>query len=228
MAKYKFKQSERFAVWKTHGEKCFWCAEPLCLQETTVDHILPEKLFNKEDEFTRVKLLFGLGDEFNINGYENWVPAHQHCNGAKRDTIFKASEVMLAILERVAAKAPKALEYQQRIENNARIGEALSKVQVLYDEEKITKEDLLAIFSDDDIQEQELSERLEELIIRVHPSWQVVSVNNEMATVTNGRVAGRTPVGKNVHPSWACPNCGAYGPWSGARCLSCGMLSDGD
>ena len=135
---------------------------------------------------------------------------------------------MLAILERVAAKAPKANGHEQRIENNKRIGEALTKVQVLYDEKKITKEDLIAIFSDDDIQEQELSEKLEELVIRVDPSWQIVSVKNKMATVTNGRFAGRTPVGEEMHPSWACPYCGAYGPWSGARCLTCGMLSDGD
>ncbi len=228
MAKYKFKQSERFSVWKTHGEKCFWCAEPLSLQETTVDHVLPESLLDKEEDLSRVKLLFGLGEEFNINGFENWVPAHQHCNGAKRDTIFKASEVMLAILERVAAKAPNALEHQQRIEGNKRIGEALSKVQVLYDEKKITKEDLIAIFSDSDDQEHKLADELEKLILRVDPSWQIVSVNNDMATVTNGRVAGRTPVGNDVHPSWRCPHCSAYGPWSGARCLTCGMLSDGD
>jgi 5-methylcytosine-specific restriction endonuclease McrA len=228
MAKYKFKQSERFAVWKTHGKKCFWCAEPLSLQETTVDHVLPESLLDKEEDLSRVKLLFGLGDKFNINGFENWVPAHQQCNGAKRDTIFKASEVMLAILERVAAKAPNALKHQKRIEENERIGEALSKVQVLYDENKITKEDLIAIFSDSDDQEHKLADELEKLILRVDPSWQIVSVDNDMATVTDGRVAGRTPVGNDVHPSWGCPNCGAYGPWSGARCLTCGMLSDGD
>ncbi len=228
MAKYKFKQSERFAVWKTHGEKCFWCAEPLCLQETTVDHVLPETLLSKDDELSRIKLLFGLSDSFDINSYENWVPAHQHCNGAKRDTIFKASEVMLAILERVSAKAQNAVNHQERIENNRRVGEALTKVQVLYDENKIKKEDLIAIFSDNDTEEKKLSEKLEELILRVDPSWEIVSVSNEMATVTDGRFAGRTPVGKDVHPSWACPNCSAYGPWSGARCLSCGVLSDGE
>lgn len=228
MAKYKFSQSERFAVWKTHGEKCFWCAEPLALQETTVDHVLPESLLNKSDELQRVTTLFGLDDTFSINGFSNWVPAHQHCNNQKRDAVFKASEVMLAILERVGRKGAKAQESKDRIENNKRIGEALTRVQVLFDEEKITKEDLIAIFSNNDAEEEKLVEELEKFIKRVDERWQIVSVLNDMATVTDGRVGGVTPVGRDVHHSWQCPYCSSYGPWNGARCMSCGQMSDGD
>lgn len=228
MAKYKFTQAERFAVWKTHGEKCFWCAEPLTLQETTVDHVLPEMLLEKPDDLERVKTLFGLDGNFGINGFENWVPAHQHCNIQKRDAVFKASEVMLAILDRVGRKAAKAQTVKERIEGNNRVGEALAKVQVLFDEKKITKEDLIAIFSTNDAEEEKLIEELENFIKRVDDRWQIVSVTNDMATVTDGRVGGITPVGHEVHHSWACPYCGSYGPWNGVRCMSCGHLSDGD
>ncbi len=227
MAKYKFSQAERFAVWRTHSEKCFWCAEPLALQDTTVDHVLPESLLDDQEKLERTKTLFGLEDDFKINGFGNWVPAHSSCNSQKRASVFKASEVMLAILERLARKAEQAATACERIKNNKRIGEALARVQVLYDEEKITKDDLIAIFSDSDIQEQKLQTQLEKLIKRVDDTWQIVGVSNGMATVTDGRRGGITPVGENVHHSWECPTCGSYGPWNGARCMTCGQMSDG-
>lgn len=229
MAKYKFSQAERFAVWKTHGERCFWCAEPLSLQETTVDHVLPESLLGKPQELERIKTLFGLDETFSINGFSNWIPTHQHCNNQKRDTVFKAGEVMLAILERVGRKAKAAQEAKDRIESNKRVGEALARVQVLYDEAKISKEDLMAIFSANDAEEEKLAAELEKYIKRVSDRWKIVSVSvNEMATVSDGRMGGITPVGKDVHHSWECPYCGSYGPWNGARCMNCGHMSDGD
>jgi hypothetical protein len=59
--------------------------------------------------------------------------------------------------------------------------------------------------------------------------WSVVSTNGNIAIVTDGSQTGAMPIDTNrVHPSFQCGHCGSWGPWNGARCMTCGMLDDGD
>jgi hypothetical protein len=39
---------------------------------------------------------------------------------------------------------------------------------------------------------------------------------------------GYVPISKFPHASFFCGHCGSLGPWNGARCMTCGMLDDGD
>jgi hypothetical protein len=57
-------------------------------------------------------------------------------------------------------------------------------------------------------------------------NWKVIAVRGAQALVTNGQYTGYTPIVGNPDVSWLCFNCNHYGPWSGARCLTCGALSD--
>src|SRR5262245_19592336 len=82
-AKRKFSHQERYAVWNSNGRRCWWCQEPLRLVESTVDHVLPESLLHDETERVKILADYGLPESFNINGYENWLPCHNHCNQRK-------------------------------------------------------------------------------------------------------------------------------------------------
>ena len=63
----------------------------------------------------------------------------------------------------------------------------------------------------------------EKLLIPDH--WKIVKKNVNMATVTDGKREGRTPI-KNHGDSFHCPQCDNFGPWNGVVCLSCGFVSD--
>ena len=62
----------------------------------------------------------------------------------------------------------------------------------------------------------------------IAPDWAVIENRGSLAVVSREGKWGITPTSADVHSSWICGSCGMYGPWSGARCLSCGHLSDGD
>jgi len=55
----------------------------------------------------------------------------------------------------------------------------------------------------------------------VSPIWKILSIKDDIATVSNGSIIGKTPI-RNYHISYMCSRCGNYGPWDGNRCLTCG------
>lgn len=58
-------------------------------------------------------------------------------------------------------------------------------------------------------------------------TWKVVSVQGNIANVTNGRLHGYTVIDSGIaDPSFRCGHCWSYGPWNGSRCLTCGQMSD--
>lgn len=68
--------------------------------------------------------------------------------------------------------------------------------------------------------------QIKELKTSAH-RWTVISVQGNIANVTDGRLSGYTVIDpKSVDPSFMCGNCGSYGPWNGTRCLTCGVMSD--
>jgi hypothetical protein len=63
------------------------------------------------------------------------------------------------------------------------------------------------------------------------PGWDIASVSGFMATVRrpeDGRVGGVPTVNHPQLESYRCPNCGSFGPWNGATCLTCGQRSFDD
>ena len=73
MSKYQFSQAERYIVYLGDGGRCFWCGIPVFYSDVQVDHVFPEDLLDDPAELQRVKVEYGLGDNFNLNSFENWV-----------------------------------------------------------------------------------------------------------------------------------------------------------
>jgi len=114
-AKRRFTYEERYAVWKSNGQRCWLCKEPLRIFESTIDHVLPEVLLG--DDAARASLLaeYGLPDTFKINGYENWLPCHNHCNQRKanRPPVFVPGHKW--ILDGLVGSADRAARIEESL-----------------------------------------------------------------------------------------------------------------
>jgi len=230
MSKHQFTHSERFAVWRHHGQRCYWCGEPLRLQETTVDHVLAEHIQENPKELERLKVILNLSETFTINNYCNWLPAHDKCNKNKGAKTLPPTPMVLSILEKLQRDADKVRKIEEGVKANAKKDKALATIMVALEKGEINKEEILAALSDPDLpQDEDVQLLRKEINLRVDPKrWHIVHLDKEreLATVSDGRLGGSTPVGPQAHHSWECPHCGSYGPWNGARCVTCGHLSD--
>ena len=105
MPKYDFKEAERQAVFTVHGPRCYICNGLVTMKTLEVDHVIPESLKNKADRLTEVLKLFACPPDFNVNSFENWLPACRPCNGKKLDMEWRPSPLIQMHLQRAAAKA---------------------------------------------------------------------------------------------------------------------------
>lgn len=198
------------------------------LQDATVDHVIPESLADKLDDFARVRRQFGLPDNFQLNGYGNWMPAHDACNRGKTNKTFAPAPVLLAVLEKLQREAPAAKAIEEKVKANRKTDELLGKLLAAVEANALSREEVLAAMADPELFESEEARLIvRELALHVDPKrWQVIHRNADLATVSDGRVASITPTSNAPDRSWECPNCGSYGPWNGVRCMTCGMMSD--
>lgn len=223
MAKYRFSAEQRFGVWHAYDGLCFWCGEPLPFQDTTIDHVLPESLEDEEAKLQSVKAMYGLDDKFNINCYSNWVPAHARCNQRKTDKLFSPSPAMLAILDRVDRRAPYAESAAANATADKQKGRILGRLESALAAATITREEVEQLIAG--IQQEPMIANVN-VVLHISPHWKIVHESNGLATVTDGKRAGITPVASNPHHTWLCGHCGQYGPWNGVICMSCGKMSD--
>jgi hypothetical protein len=140
--KRRFSYAERYAVWYCNDERCWWCGQPLRLVETTIDHVLPESLIDDEQKRLAVLTEYGLPKEFNINGYENWLPCHNHCNqskGSKSPTFVPGNR---AIIDGLKSKAQKVEHIERSVSANAAKDRVFKAVFAGLEQQTITVRDL--------------------------------------------------------------------------------------
>lgn len=141
-SKRRFSYSERYAVWRVHERRCWLCLEPLRLIETTIDHVVPEYLLNDQEKLRALLQDYGLPKGFNINGFENWLPCHNHCNQAKGKATFEFAPMTKIILDRLIRLAPEVQRWSESIRSNAAKDELIARIFVALEEETITPADL--------------------------------------------------------------------------------------
>ena len=101
LKKHTFSQIERFVLWRTYNYKCFLCERALHWEDVSVDHLFPECLLNNPVDFNVIKKAYSLKNDFNLNDFENWVPAHEYCNNKKGSRVFRCSTDFAVKIERV-------------------------------------------------------------------------------------------------------------------------------
>lgn len=221
--KYKFNRLERYIVWKTHDNACYWCGEPLSLKTCSIDHVIPE---DSEDDIEKIKKDYELPANFVINGFCNWVPAHNNCNSKKGFELFKPSSVFLAILNDIIKKSIPAQQSYERLKNQNKIDDAIGKLTSIMEKDNISEKEIIEqlgykIFED---------EKIVDLGLQIPKGWKIIDIDKkkEIVTVSDGTAVGRTiiPPLDGDNPWWFCRHCGYYGPWTGSMCLTCGHYND--
>lgn len=142
MRKYRFSTEQRFALWRVYGRKCFYCGQPILFQEITVDHVLPEHLLDKPEELLKIRMDYGLGSDFSINDYCNWVPSHAHCNREKGTAIYQRTPALIKVLETVKRKAQRAKAEEERIISNLKKGDLLGRLGIALEKGIVAKDEV--------------------------------------------------------------------------------------
>ena len=75
-----------------------------------VDHVLPEHLLDDETALKEALALFGLPSDFDLNSFENWLPAHGPCNNRKHDHVFRPTPLIQVCIDQARENADKARE----------------------------------------------------------------------------------------------------------------------
>ncbi len=228
MKKRVFTYSERYAVWKQHGERCYLCDEPIRLIDSTCDHVIPEHLLENPDQLDSVLNELGLKSDFKINDYNNLMPSHVKCNQRKGTAPFRTTPLIQTILDRLIRDSEKVRAIEQGFTKNSKKDKLLFQIMNGIATQTITQQQIEDLFPQGrPTTDEDITTLYDEACLHVDPRrWKMVGRSGDIATVTDGRLGGMTPVAQNPHISWQCPHCGSYGPWNGNRCMTCGMMSD--
>ena len=234
MSHYLFSQEERYAVFIAHGPKCYLCLKPIDLQTMHIDHIIPEHLSKNPDLLKKILKDYGKESSFNLNSYENWLPACARCNGYKRGSVFKPVPIMLFQLSEAASKADFARLQEAKTFSNISLGRAIGVICRASANTQLEMRHVEIIINNireyaPDLLKEALGQGSGKNIpvsIPLTPYHTIVMESYYNYYVKTPLGVGYVPKGDSIDHSFYCGNCGKLGPWSGARCLSCGELND--
>src|SRR5258708_1491768 len=98
MARQKFSNRLREALWETYDKKCFHCTAELLLADMRSDHLIPEQLHHGEPAAREGALAgIGLPPDFQILGHGNLVPSCERCNSQKSGSVLIGGAVAIAL-----------------------------------------------------------------------------------------------------------------------------------
>ena len=221
MTKYKFSFIERFAIWKSYNYLCFHCGQNLKWRDLTIDHLFPECLLSHPNSFMSIKKSYSLKNDFCINDFANWVPAHDACNNIKGDfmpyystnfaLVNKLANVARCTHDKLLRQRPKDEVLDQLL---TRLGNGSITTSELY---KLIEKTTLLSFGFPGIVPND--------IINVPDNWTAVKVIRDQGylIVTDAERFGEISLAFPPDVTSLCPSCKQYGPWNGNQCLNCGM-----
>lgn len=129
MSQYRFSSAQRYAIFLVHGMKCYLCGVPLDLASMAVDHVVPERLLATPSLLNAAKSDLGLPASFDLNSFENWMPACDSCNTRKAALQFRPSLLLQVTLQHLAEKADKARRLSDEVVSTRRVSIALSDLE---------------------------------------------------------------------------------------------------
>lgn len=225
-----FSYKQRFAIWRHYEGRCYYCDHPIHFRELDIDHVLPERLLHAPAELARTIADFALSSNFRIDDYCNWLPCHSACNSTKGGRVPVVTPKLTEILHRCVRNADAVRNRVAQLEKEPKKEKLIVDLQTGLISGTITREELLAKLDElkkEEEQDQDYNLLQSEIHYHINTDrWREITVRGDIATVSDGRTGGITPLNLQPHHTWQCPHCFSYGPWNGARCLNCGFLSD--
>jgi hypothetical protein len=233
LLRYQFSAAERHAIFTTHGNKCYLGSEPIDMASFHVDHVLPESLLDDPKELAGALVLLGLPADFDVNSFENWLPACPACNTKKQNSLWRPTPMTQLVLDRARNKAAIAATSAAKVVTTQRIGAALITLAKAYDDGVLTdasKETLRVLAADYALAQNLPADTTE--IVTLLPGYsvrlyKVLSDDKSIEVVSGPYGVGGGPSstsGRLIEGGMRC-SCGSQ--WfNGARCVICGELLD--
>ncbi len=188
-----------------------------------VDHVIPEALLSNASRRATVFAELGLAANFDINSYENWLPACGPCNKIKRDTEFKSSLLVQIRLQQLAAKAPKVAAMVEKSVSEAATQKALKVLEQAADAGNLDEETIQVLTS---LITRDRPAEMANQPIRLTPIIQILFEKDGTQVVRGPYGIGTRRTDEHAQSSSRCPTCGHIGGWNGARCVVCGTQDD--
>lgn len=224
VAKYRFTNAERFAVWKTFEGRCYWCEAELEFRQAQVDHVIAESLTDDAVRFAKLKTDYELPADFDVNDFRNWVPACPDCNGKKSATLYDPSPVFLRYLAEVSKRGLLTRRAHNRLVAGKKRDKILGVLAAALEMGAVTAEDVRELFRETEPAPPMRSDRNAAYVFT--DAVRVIERTGNIEVVSTSRGVGVRSAAQVPHASWLCPTCGSNGPWNGVRCVSCGQISD--
>lgn len=180
MNKYSFSNSERYAVYTIHTEKCYLCTKPIDLASMEVDHILPEQLLENKKLLKSTLESFGLPDSYNINSYENWMPSCRRCNNKKSQIIFKPTPIVQIELQKAKNKAKKVEKLVNDTVSKQKVSRALNIVKQAFNSGELSDSQIEEIQPLIKFHDNNRSRDLKKKEFKVTPTFKVRHITQKL------------------------------------------------
>lgn len=138
--------AERHAIFTVHGEKCYMCNAPLTLQTMQIDHVIPQALLDEPDLLAKVLAELGRPADFDVNSYENMLPACGPCNSAKSDIIWESSPRIQLHLQKAKAKAADVEALAAKTISQRDIASALNTLERAHEDGKLPPDSIKVLW----------------------------------------------------------------------------------
>jgi hypothetical protein len=163
--------AQRFGVWKAWKCVCFWCREPVYFRDCHIDHLLPRASGN---DLPSLIARYNLPPDFDIEGYENLVPAHPSCNQRKSDTLVDPSPAFALYLTQARQFSVLAKAIAKKIEHDQRKAPLLAKLESAISQGDITESDIKELLSGLPVLIRKNFDEISEERIFIAPGWEII------------------------------------------------------
>src|SRR5215510_2054259 len=119
------------------------CSAPLTLQTMEIDHVIPQTLVDEPDLLAKVLAELGRPADFDVNSYENMLPACGPCNSAKPNIIWESSP--LIHLHPQKAKVAEVEVLAAKTVSQRDIANALNTLERTHEDGEVTDDIIKAL-----------------------------------------------------------------------------------
>jgi hypothetical protein len=190
-----------------------------------VDHIIPESLTSQPEAFAHTIESYGLPETFEVNSFENWMPACAPCNNRKRDGVFKALPILAVELQKASEKADRARELESQVRSNMQVSRAVTIIETAQQQGILNRVHLEKLRPLIEYHEEHRDPAKAQTPILIGPGVEVLSQDGELITVKGPYGVGVGRVNPPEYGGFRCSTCG-HSAWNGARCVVCGTQDD--
>lgn len=124
MSQQRFSDIDRRALWEAHRKRCLYCRQPLLFKELLIDHVVPEGLLRDPERWADIRVSYGLGETFDVQGDGNLAPACYPCNADKLDRLLSPEQLAI-VLSRVQDRVEEVRRLRGKYERSAGADDAI-------------------------------------------------------------------------------------------------------